>query len=67
MQFSGAGADKSLSLPLSSTATAADHEEDLDEPWFDSNIVINGTDMFSQQPEHFSGMSNTLMDQTPTN
>lgn len=53
MQFTGTGAAKSLSLPLSSTATTADHEEDFS--LLDS--IVHGTDSVSQKPEHISGMS----------
>ena len=62
MQSTCAGVAKSLSLPLSSTATTANYEEDFSLLY---GIVHGSTDTVSQQPEHISGMSGMAqMDQS---
>ena len=52
MQFTGVGAAKPLSLPLSSTTTTADYEH-----FSLLDSIAHGTDPVSQKPERISGMS----------
>ena len=61
MQSTCVGAAKSLSLPLSSTATTANYEEDFSLLYG----IVHVSDAVSQQPECISGMSGIAqMDQS---